>query len=93
MFQHFISNLQDLLDQFVVVYLDDILIFSGDLVQHTTHVHIVLERLYQYGLYAKLEKRTFNQTSAKLLGFILSLEGFKMDLCKVQAFPDWAAPH
>jgi hypothetical protein len=62
--------LKDFLDDFVVVYLDDILIFSDTNEEHVTHVRAVLSRLRLYHLFAKLKKCLFNQTTVKFFGFI-----------------------
>ena len=60
-FQHMANNdFRDFLDRFVIIYLDDILIYSRTLEEHERHVRQVLEHLQQFGLYAKLEKCTFN---------------------------------
>lgn len=88
-FQHFINDmLRHFLEQFVVVYLGNILIFSDNRDQHTTHVCTVLERIQQHSLYTKLEKHALAQTSTEFLGFILSPELINMDPHKVQAVCD-----
>ena len=61
-FQHMANDVfRDFLDRFVIIYLDDILIYSRTLEEHERLVRQVLERLRQFGLYAKLEKCTFCQ--------------------------------
>ncbi|CAI7935472.1 Hypothetical predicted protein, partial [Podarcis lilfordi] len=61
-FQRYINHVfQDLLDKFVVVYLDDILIFSCDPARHKGRVWTVLQRLWEHHLYAKLSKCEFHQ--------------------------------
>lgn len=92
-FQHFLNDvLQDILYYNILVYFDNILIFSNNSKKHNFHTRTVLERLWQHDLYAKLEKCTFNQTTIELLDFILSPEGIKMDTYKIQAVCDWAIP-
>ena len=92
-FQHFINDvLRDMLDLFVVVYLDDILIFSENLEQHREHVCRVLQRLREQSLYIKLEKCEFEQTTTQFLGYIISPEGLSMDPRKIQAVIDWPPP-
>ena len=55
------DNFQEFLDNFVVCYLDDILIFSKNEKDHKNHVRIVLQKLHDVGIYAKLEKCVFYQ--------------------------------
>jgi hypothetical protein len=76
----------------VVAFLDDILIFSPDVVLHTTHVCLVLTKLREHGLYAKLEKCEFHCSSVEFLGYIISLDGITMDNKKVATICEWAAP-
>ena len=93
MFQHMMNEIfADVMDQFLVVYLDDILIFSFDSTQHTSHVHEVLCRLHQHGLYAKLEKCEFDVTSIDFVGYVISPTGLGMDPKKVAIIQDWPAP-
>ncbi|XP_013932051.1 PREDICTED: RNA-directed DNA polymerase homolog [Thamnophis sirtalis] len=59
-FQHFMNDIvQDLLDQFFIIYLDDILIYSASREDHRQHLGLVLQRLREHRLYAKLEKCQF----------------------------------
>jgi hypothetical protein len=61
-FQHLMNDIfHKFLDDFVVCYLDDILIFSKNLKEHKQHVRLVLEKLWDAGLYANLEKCVFHQ--------------------------------
>lgn len=85
-FQHFVNDIfRDFLDLYVIVYLDDILIFSSSVSDHRRHVRNVLARLRQHGLYAKPEKCQFELQSIQFLGLIISVEGIKMDPQKVSA--------
>lgn len=84
--------LKDFLDDFVVVYLDDILIFSDTEEEHLVHVRAVLRRLREFHLYAKLEKCLFNQTTVEFLGFIISPEGIRLASDKLQTIRDWPSP-
>ena len=89
-FQNLMNDvLRDFLDDFSIVYLDDILIFSQSLEEHTHHVRRVLERLRANGLFAKPEKCSFHQKEIEYLGFIVSPSGVKMDPQKVSAILDW----
>ncbi|CAI7846088.1 unnamed protein product, partial [Closterium sp. NIES-53] len=80
------------LDRFVIVFLDDILIFSKSLEEHAQHLHIVLDTLRHHRLYAKLSKCTFARSSIGFLGHVISSNGIAMDPAKVQCLADWPAP-
>ncbi|XP_070795472.1 uncharacterized protein, partial [Pituophis catenifer annectens] len=74
-FQHLMNDVfRDMLDRFVVIYLDDILIYSRTPESHLQHVRQVLQCLREHQLYAKLEKCYFFQTSIEFLGHILFLQ-------------------
>ncbi len=81
-----------MLDHYVIVYIDDILIYSETLQEHLQHVRSVLQRLIKYQLYAKLEKCEFHTTSVTFLGYIISHEGVAMDESKAHAVLDWPLP-
>ena len=75
-FQHLMTNVfQEFLDEFVLVYLDDILIFSKDEKDHKQHTRLVLQKLHKAELYVKLEKCVFHQSQVENLGYIISGEG------------------
>jgi len=75
-FQALINHtLHEYLDDFVVAYLDDILIFSKDYDQHVEHVKKVLAKLLEAKLWIKLTKCEFHRHSVRFLGFIISREG------------------
>ena len=78
----------DMLDICVVVYLDDILIYSDNLDIHKSHVKEVLKRLRDNGLYASPSKCAFHQRRVEFLGFVLSPEGVHIDPNKVQTIQD-----
>ena len=83
-FQHMMNDIfQEYLDHFVVIYLDDILIFSPNMAEHTHQVQLVLAKLWEHGLYAKSEKCEFDRTSIEFLGYIISPNGITMDMKKV----------
>ncbi|XP_069506308.1 uncharacterized protein [Ambystoma mexicanum] len=82
----------DMLFLFVIVYLDDILIYSKDTLQHKEHVNAVLQRLRGQRLLVKPEKCLFHVTSVHYLGFVLSPEGIGMDQSKVKAILSWPTP-
>ncbi|QRW17779.1 Retrotransposable element Tf2 protein [Rhizoctonia solani] len=92
-FQHFMNKLfKDLLDVCVIIYLDDILIYSKDDALHTQHVHEVLRQLMENQLFCKASKCTFHVTSVEYLGIIVSDKGFSLDKLKIQAVQDWPVP-
>ena len=84
--------LQPYLDKFVVVFLDDILIYSKDEKEHLQHLALVLQKLREHHLYAKLSKCAFNLQEVEFLGHVVSSEGIKMDAGKVAAIRDWPRP-
>ncbi|KAL0150390.1 hypothetical protein M9458_054207 [Cirrhinus mrigala] len=92
-FQAFVNEVfRDMLNRYVIVYIDDILIFSNSLAEHVQHVRAVLQRLIQHQLYAKEEKCQFHQQSIAFLGYVISPEGVAMDDSKVKAVREWPRP-
>lgn len=84
--------LKSLIRKCVVVYLDDILVFSRSQEEHVQHLRQVLDILRQAKLYVNLEKCSFCQKELRYLGFIISSEGLKMDLEKVKDILEWPVP-
>ena len=78
-------------DQFVVVFIDDILVYSKDRENHDTHLWVVLETLRQE-LYAKLSKCEFWSKEVSFLGHIVSKEGIRVDLKKIEVVVEWKPP-
>ena len=92
-FQQFMNNIfSDLLDVYIMIYLDDILIYSNNMSKHHWHVKEVLKHLYKAGLYAKAEKCEFHSESVKYLEYILSPSGLTMSDKKVKVIQDWPEP-
>jgi len=92
-FQQFMNEIfRDMTDRFVVIYLDDILIYSDNLEEHKSHVRQVLARLREHDLHVKPEKSRFHATTIEFLGFIISPEGISMDPAKTKAVSNWPAP-
>ena len=83
----------DLLDICVLVYLDDILIYSDTLEEHHRHVCKVLLQLWNNKLYAYGDKYSFQDNTVEYLGFILSPNRLSMDPSKVSAVLKWPEPH
>ncbi|CCO37613.1 Retrotransposable element Tf2 155 kDa protein type 1 [Rhizoctonia solani AG-1 IB] len=83
---------QDLLDVTVIIYLDDILIFSQDPSEHEEHVKEVLRRLQRMQLFCKGSKCEFHKTTVEYLGIIVSDKGFSLDKLKIQAVQEWPTP-
>jgi hypothetical protein len=86
------SILRQHIGKFVVVYLDDIVIFDSDEGKHESHVRQVLEILRENKLYCKLEKCQFSVKQISYLGYIISHKGVKMDPVKVAAVINWPIP-
>jgi len=78
----------DLLDICVMIYLDDILIYSNNMSKHYWHVKEVLKYLCKGGLHAKVEKCKFHFESVEYLGYILSPSGLTMSDDKVKIIQD-----
>jgi hypothetical protein len=86
------SVLMPELDKFVVVFIDDILVYSKNEDDHVKHLHIVLQRLHNHRLYAKLSKCDFWLKEIKFLGHTISQDGISVDPEKVQEVMDWKPP-
>ncbi|KAL0150908.1 hypothetical protein M9458_053827 [Cirrhinus mrigala] len=93
-FQAFINEVfRDMLNRWVIIYIDDILIYSNSLTEHIKHVRSVLQRLIAHQLYAKEEKCEFHQDNISFLGYIISADGVAMDEKKVNAVLKWPRPN
>ena len=80
------------LDKFVVVFIDDILIYSQTLEEHAEHLKIVLSILREKQLYAKRSKYEFWMNSVQFLRHMISAEGVSVDPSKVEAVLNWERP-
>ena len=78
----------DYLDDFCTTYLDDIIIYSDNELEHTEHVRKVLQRLLKAGLYVDIQKSEFKVKKTKFLGFIIGTEGIEVDPEKVSVIKD-----
>jgi hypothetical protein len=82
----------DYLDDFCTAYLDDILIYSENELDHQEHVRKVLLRLREAGLQADIKKSEFNVRRTKYLGFFVSTEGIEVDPEKTATIRNWERP-
>jgi hypothetical protein len=82
----------DYLDKFVVVYLDDVLIFSKNEEEHAEHLRHVWEKLREHQLYAKFSKCEFWLSEVTHLGHVISKDGIAINPERVQAILDWTPP-
>jgi hypothetical protein len=83
---------RDCLDKFVMVYLDDILIYSSTYEEHIDHLRHALVLLRKNSLFAKLSKCEFAKSSVSYLGHIISDEGFSMEEDKIASIQHWPTP-
>jgi hypothetical protein len=80
------------LDKFVVVFIDNILVYSKSTEDHEEHLRVVLQRLWDHHLYAKFSKCEFWINEVPFLGHMISLEGIVVDPSKVRDVLEWELP-
>ncbi|XP_050222329.1 uncharacterized protein LOC126672422 [Mercurialis annua] len=80
------------LDQFVIVFIDDILIYSRSEEEHAFHLRTILQTLREHQLYAKFSKCEFWLDQVTFLGHVVSKDGIKVDPTKIEAVMDWQRP-
>ena len=80
------------LDRFVVVFIDDILVYSKSMEEHDHHLRTVFQTLKENQLYAKFSKCEFWLEEVSFLGHVISAEGIKVDPKKIEAVMDWKPP-
>jgi hypothetical protein len=80
------------LDKFVVVFIDDILVYSKSTEDHEEHLRVVLQRLRDHQIYAKFSKCEFWINEVPFLGHVISAEGIVVDPSKVRDVLDWEPP-
>ena len=91
-FYNLMNNIfSEYIDVFVVVYLDDIVVYNDSLESHVSQLRKALLKLQEHKLYLKLEKCAFAQQEIDFLGHILERGEVKMDPKKVAAITDWEA--
>ena len=79
-------------DQFVIVFIDDILVYSKNVDEHALHLQIVLQTLKERQLYAKFSKCEFWLNEVIFLGHVVSRDGIFVDPRKVEAIFNWEEP-
>ncbi len=84
--------LREYLDDFVITYLNDILIYSDDLEMHCSHVHKVLRKLNERALYVKKSKSKFETKKIKFLDYVIWPEQIKKDSEKTNTVRNWPSP-
>ena len=82
----------DYLDLFVILYLDDILVYSKSEAEHKVHLRLVLQKLREHQLYEKFSKCEFWLEKVNFLGHVISAEGIAVDLERVRTTQEWAPP-
>ena len=83
---------QQYLNRFVIVFIDYILVYSGDRKEHSKHLRIVLQTLREWQLYAKLSKCQFWLDMVAFLGHVISAKGVRSDPRKIEAVVSWKPP-
>ena len=80
------------LDKFVVIYLDDILVYSKNKEEHAEHLRLILAKLREHKLYAKYSKCEFWLPKVTYLGHVISKDGIAVTPERIQAILDWTPP-
>jgi hypothetical protein len=84
--------LREFIEKFVIVYLDDILVFSKTMAEHLKNLATVMQRLQQEKLLINMKKSSFMKTELIYLGFVISVDELRMDPGKVEVIKNWPSP-
>ena len=92
-FQRYVKvTFRPYLDQLCTAYLDNVLVYSENPKEHTSHVRLVLELLQRAGLQVKPQKCELDKTTTEYLGVIITPTGLQMEPRKVNAIMEWLVP-
>jgi hypothetical protein len=92
-FMHLMNHvLHDFIGKFLVMYFDDILVYSSTESEHCDHLRHVLQVLRDAKLYGSIEKCVFAKDKVIFLGYVVSKDGFVVDVSKVESVQNWPAP-
>ena len=83
---------KDFLDRFVIVFIDDILVYSSSEEEHEHHLRLMLQRLREHRSYAKFSKCEFWLPQVAFLGHIVRKDGILVDPSKIEAVKNWPKP-
>ena len=83
---------RDYLDKFVIVFIDDILVYSKDEQDHENHLTLVLQRIREHKLYAKFDKCKFWLKEVAFLGHVVNQNSISVDPEKIKAVLEWQSP-
>ena len=86
------SVFHEYLDKFVIVYIDDILVYSKTEDEHAEHLRLILTKLREHRLYAKFSKCEFWLKELIFLGHVVSAQGVSIFPDKIQSILDWKSP-
>ena len=89
---HMNTIFREEMDDFVIVYIDDILVYSKTVEDHARHLEVVLGRLRDNKLYANGNKNDFAHQEIEFLGHVVTRDGIKPDMKKVKAIQEWKRP-
>ena len=93
-FQHLMNSvMHGFIDKFVLVYLDNILVYSDNEDEHEAHLRQVFDRLREHKLQAKLKKCEFGKSHVKYLGHVVGSGKLRIDRKKVAAVSSWEPPY
>ena len=92
-FMHLMNRVfRSYVDQFIVVFINDILVYSKSMEKHVYHLRTVLQTLREHQLYAKFSKCDFWTESVAFLGHVVTKDGIQVDPQKIEAVSEWPRP-